>query len=304
MKTRNEVSIITRQQYMAELSKLLSFMFKEDRGEILKEYNDMLDNAEDEQALLESFGSPTKLAVHISRTYGKDDRCAIPAAEPAEKKPEPEQPPAPKVDYVDIIEEIRREKAVEEGIEYTPIFFKEEPAPEEPEEPDIEVEVFEEEAPVEEESPVEEEAPTEEETPVEEEAPAEEETPAEEEAPDEPQKLTVKKTSVGLLVLYLIPAIPIGLALLCVMLAAELAIFAAGAVVLIAAFKLLGFTFSGMDMFADIIICLGVSLGVLAVGVLVMWLGLWLILVSVPGLIRGIVGLGRKLCVREVSVDG
>ena len=52
---------INRQKYMAELSKLLAFMFKEDKEDILAQYNKMLDESDDEQALLESFGSPTKL---------------------------------------------------------------------------------------------------------------------------------------------------------------------------------------------------------------------------------------------------
>ena len=63
-----------RQRYMAELSKLLTFMFKEDRDEILQHYNELLDSAEDEQALLDEFGSPTKLAVTISRTYSREER--------------------------------------------------------------------------------------------------------------------------------------------------------------------------------------------------------------------------------------
>ena len=37
---------------MAELSKLLAFMFKEDKEDILAQYNKMLDESDDEQALL------------------------------------------------------------------------------------------------------------------------------------------------------------------------------------------------------------------------------------------------------------
>ena len=144
------MTLINRQQFMSELSKLLTFMFKEDRSEIIQQYNEMLDNAEDEQAMLESFGSPTRLAVAISRSYQRDERKlsvhadskdgedgeavkvkpVIPtqgkkSSAPIIKPNEPE-PDA----YIDIIEEIRREKAAEEGIEYKPIFFKEEPEPE------------------------------------------------------------------------------------------------------------------------------------------------------------------------------
>lgn len=192
---------INRQRYMAELSRLLAFMFKEDKEDILAKYNKMLDEAEDEQALLEEFGSPTKLAVTISRTYkreerklsveadSKEDAQSAPlefgtkaAEEPAAKEPEPDVP-----SYADIIEEIRREKAAEQGIEYKPIFFNE------PETPAVEESPVVEEAPVEEESPVVEEVPVVEETPVEEEAPAVEEAPVEEEVSVEEEAPAVEE---------------------------------------------------------------------------------------------------------------
>lgn len=195
---------MNRQRYMAELSKLLAFMFKEDKEDILAQYNKMLDEAEDEQAMLESFGSPTRLAVTISRTYKRSERklsveadskddggtgeSAMPFAPAAAKVKEPESAPEETtLSYADIIEEIRREKAQEEGIEYKPIFFNEpepEPMPETPA--------------VEEQPPAEE---TVSETPAETEAPAEaettdeqpEETAAEEETPEEAAPETVEE---------------------------------------------------------------------------------------------------------------
>ena len=369
------MTVINRQQFMSELSKLLTFMFKEDRSEILKQYNDMLDNAEDEQALLESFGSPTRLAVAISRNYQRDERKLSVHADskdgdnteaskvrpviptPAKKASQPILKPREPDEnsYVDIIEEIRREKAAEEGIEYKPIFFKDEKK--------LEPEPGVEEAPVEEpetapEAPVEQaqEMPKEEtdkeeasaqetegaeetadeaaEAPEESEEAAEEETPAEEtpaeEAPvedapaeeaeetdivveieelpadaaeEEREVRTVKKTRIFPLILYVIVSVPIGLVLLLLMLGIELSIFGVGLLGLKLGFELLAFTFSGMQVFADVLICLGATLGVLALGVLVTWLGMWLIIVSVPGLIRGIIKLGKKLCVKEVKID-
>lgn len=195
---------MNRQRYMAELSKLLAFMFKEDKEDILAQYNKMLDEAEDEQAMLESFGSPTRLAVTISRTYKRSERklsveadskddgstgeSTVPFAPAAAKVKEPE--PAPEettLSYADIIEEIRREKAQEEGIEYKPIFFNE-PEPESiPEAPAIE-----EEPPAEEtvaEPPAESEAPAEAE-PTDERP---EETTAEEETHEEAEPETVEE---------------------------------------------------------------------------------------------------------------
>ena len=385
---------------MSELSKLLTFMFKEDRSEIIQQYNEMLDNAEDEQAMLESFGSPTRLAVAISRSYQRDERKLSVHAdskdggsgEAVKVKPViPTQgkkssapivkPNGPAADaYVDIIEEIRREKAAEEGIEYKPIFFKEEPKPEPVAEPEVEEPA--EEAAEETEQPADEadEAPAAEAVAADEEnaendseasdsevqaedadadtaevagdeaeaAPKAQETQADDggeaeaaaeveatqaddggeaeaaaeveaaEPADEtahvlatvfnetpeaaPEK--VRKTNVFALILYIIVSIPVGLVLLLVMLGLELGVLGCGLLGLRVGFSLLSFTFSGMSVFADVLLCFGVNLAVLALGVLVTWLAVWLIIVSVPWLIRGIKNLGRKLCVKEVEIDG
>lgn len=378
------MTLINRQQFMSELSKLLTFMFKEDRSEIIQQYNEMLDNAEDEQAMLESFGSPTRLAVAISRSYQRDERKlsvhadskdggsgenvkvkpVIPTQGVKSSAPivKPNEPAADA--YVDIIEEIRREKAAEEGIEYKPIFFKEDPKPEPAAEPEVEEsaeEAAEETAqPVDEvsENAAEEAATADEENadeaqaeeveaqPEGEPADAEaaetaEQTAGEaEDAPHEaeadegeaeaeaaaeaaepvdetahvlatvfnetpeaaPEK--VRKTNVFALILYIIVSIPVGLVLLLIMLGLELGVLGCGLLGLRVGFGLLSFTFSGMSVLADVLICFGVNIAVLALGVLVTWFAVWLIIVSVPWLIRGIKNLGRKLCVKEVEIDG
>lgn len=378
------MTLINRQQFMSELSKLLTFMFKEDRSEIIQQYNEMLDNAEDEQAMLESFGSPTRLAVAISRSYQRDERKlsvhadskdggsgenvkvkpVIPTQGVKSSAPivKPNEPAADA--YVDIIEEIRREKAAEEGIEYKPIFFKEDPKPEPAAEPEVEESA--EEAAEETAQPVDEvsenaaeeagtadeenadEAQAEEveaqpegepdaaeaaetaEQPADEaedaphEAEADEGGEAEAEAAEaaEPVDETahvlatvfnetpeaapekVRKTNVFALILYIIVSIPVGLVLLLVMLGLELGVLGCGLLGLRVGFGLLSFTFSGMSVLADVLICFGVNIAVLALGVLVTWFAVWLIIVSVPWLIRGIKNLGRKLCVKEVEIDG
>lgn len=387
------MTLINRQQFMSELSKLLTFMFKEDRSEIIQQYNEMLDNAEDEQAMLESFGSPTRLAVAISRSYQRDERKlsvhadskdggsgeavkvkpVIPTQGKKSSAPivKPNEPAADA--YVDIIEEIRREKAAEEGIEYKPIFFKEEPKPEPVAEPEPEVEEQTEDAPEETAQPVNEasEAPAEEAAAADEEnAEGDSEAEAQAEEPDadtaevaegeaeaapeaqeaqadeggeaeadadaeaepeaaepadetaEPADETahvlatvfnetpeakpekVKKTNVFALILYIIVSVPVGLVLLLVMLGLELGVLGCGLLGLRVGFGLLSFTFSGMSVLADTLMCFGVNIAVLALGVLITWFAVWLIIVSVPGLIRGIKNLGRKLCVKEVEIDG
>lgn len=381
------MTLINRQQFMSELSKLLTFMFKEDRSEIIQQYNEMLDNAEDEQAMLESFGSPTRLAVAISRSYQRDERKLSVHAdskdggsgEAVKVKPviptqgvkssvpivKPNEPAADA--YVDIIEEIRREKAAEEGIEYKPIFFKEDPKPEPAAEPEVEEsaeDAGEETAqPVDEasENAAEEAGTADEETadeaqaeeveaqPEGEQADADTAEVAEGEAEDAPQVQAdeggeaeaaadaeaepepeaaepadetahvlatvfnetpeaapekVRKTNVFALILYIIVSVPVGLVLLLVMLGLELGVLGCGLLGLRVGFGLLSFTFSGMSVLADVLICFGVNIAVLALGVLVTWFAVWLIIVSVPWLIRGIKNLGRKLCVKEVEIDG
>ncbi len=380
---------MNRQRYMAELSKLLTFMFKEDKEDILAYYNKMLDEAEDEQALLESFGSPTRLAVTISHSYKRAERkLAVEADSKADKPDEGETSvvpehifvkpvkketaaektpaaPAPGLSYADIIEEIRREKAEEEGVEYTPMFFNEpEKAPEEPEaeeapeeleaeeseEADIEVEIVE--TPAEESEP--EEAEPEEEAP---EADGEAEEAAEDEAEEtteekteepeaeEPQDAeeTVKtedtedteesesaqeraeldavtvfdqldkmqppvetvqyKTNVGLLILYLIFAIPIGLALFFAAVIVALSLLAAGAVLIGLGIKTVGFAFSTFAIFADSILCAGAALVALAVALMLIWLAILILFRGLGGLIAGIKALGVRICVREVTVN-
>lgn len=371
------MTLINRQQFMSELSKLLTFMFKEDRSEIIQQYNEMLDNAEDEQAMLESFGSPTRLAVAISRSYQRDERKlsvhadskdggsgenvkvkpVIPTQGKKSSAPivKPNEPAADA--YVDIIEEIRREKAAEEGIEYKPIFFKEDPKPEPAAEPEVEESAEEaaeetaqpadeasenaaeeagtadeenaDEAQAEGEPDAAEAAEAAEQTAGEAEdapqaqadeggeaeaaAPAEAAEPVDEtahvlatvfnETPEAaPEK--VRKTNVFALILYIIVSVPVGLVLLLVMLGLELGVLGCGLLGLRVGFGLLSFTFSGMSVLADVLICFGVNIAVLALGVLVTWFAVWLIIVSVPWLIRGIKNLGRKLCVKEVEIDG
>lgn len=384
---------MNRQRYMAELSKLLTFMFKEDKEDILAHYNKMLDEAEDEQALLESFGSPTRLAVTISRSYKRTERkLAVEAdskadkpdegetsvepehifVKPVKKETATEKTPAaaaPGLSYADIIEEIRREKAEEEGVEYTPMFFNEpEKTPEEPEaeekteeaekvpeeleaegseEADIEVEIVE--TPAEESAP--EEAEPEEEAPeadgeAEEAAADEAEDTAEEKAEEpeaeEPQDAedTVKtedteesesaqeraeldavtvfdqldkmqppvetvqyKTNVGLLILYLIFAIPIGLALFLAAVIVALSLLAAGAVLIGLGIKTVGFAFSTFAIFADSILCAGAALVALAVALMLIWLAILILFRGLGGLIAGIKALGVRICVREVTVN-
>ena len=89
-----------------------------------------------------------------------------------------------------------------------------------------------------------------------------------------------------------------------IMLGLELAVLAAAAAIVDIGVNILTFALSGIAIIADVLISLGAALVVLAVGLILLWFALWLIIVSVRGLVRGIVSLGKKFCVREVVTDG
>ena len=63
---------INKQKFLAELGKLLTFMYEEDRQRALGMYSRMFDEAKDETALLQSLSSPTKQAVIVARAYNSN----------------------------------------------------------------------------------------------------------------------------------------------------------------------------------------------------------------------------------------
>lgn len=71
---QSEVTDINKQKFLAELGKLLTFMYDEDRLAALEEYGRMFDAARDEQALMQLLISPTRQAVVIARAYNARER--------------------------------------------------------------------------------------------------------------------------------------------------------------------------------------------------------------------------------------
>ena len=66
--------IINRRKYLAELGKLLTFMYEEDRQEALALYEQLFDDAVDETELIRFLGSPTKQAVAVAHAYNASNR--------------------------------------------------------------------------------------------------------------------------------------------------------------------------------------------------------------------------------------
>ncbi len=71
---QSEVTDINKQKFLAELGKLLTFMYDEDRQDALAMYARMFDSAPDEQALIQFLVSPTRQAVVIARAYNARER--------------------------------------------------------------------------------------------------------------------------------------------------------------------------------------------------------------------------------------
>ena len=65
----SEVNVINKQKFLAELAKLLTFMYEDDRQSALRAYADMFDEAADEQALIQALNSPLRQAVEVARAY-------------------------------------------------------------------------------------------------------------------------------------------------------------------------------------------------------------------------------------------
>ena len=91
------MNAINRQKFLAELAKLLTFMYEEDRRYALEMYERMFDIAEDnEQWLLQNLMSPTRQAVIIARSYdAKERKLSVEAEwrEDEEEDPGSETPP-------------------------------------------------------------------------------------------------------------------------------------------------------------------------------------------------------------------
>ena len=379
---QSEVTSINKQKFLAELGKLLTFMYEEDRQRAMGLYSRMFEEAGDEQALIQALISPTRQAVVVARAYNSNlGRLSL----NAETKAAPEDRDENGVpDYVQAIEKVREQAWAAIGVPAAAEEAEEAPAEtEEAEEAPAEVEEAEEapaeaeeaeEAPAEaeevEEAPAEaeeaEEAPAEaeeaEEAPAEteeaEEAPAEteevEEAPAEteeaEEAPAEteeaeeapaaaepdksahegiefftlpeegketPQSDTLldentfnidsdalrkprRKAKPFALILYILLAIPLTICAIAVLLVPAILFLALSVAAIICGVVLVSTAFKGFPVFADIMVVLGVSLVLFALGLLFLWTAIWFIGGAIVGVVHGVAVLCEKWCYKEV----
>ena len=109
-----------------------------------------------------------------------------------------------------------------------------------------------------------------------------------------------RRVSVPLLILFILPAVAAGL--VCVGLLLALAIVTLGMASIFTCVGISGMVAAfGFSVFADILLVFGLALAAAAIGLLLLWTFIWFLAGAIPGVIRGIVGLGRKLCYKEVS---
>ena len=326
-KQESEVELINRQIFLADLGKLLTFMYEEDRTDALAMYSSMFDEAEDEQGLIELLMSPTRQAVVVAHAYDAKERKMQGRSRSVEDASEAD---GGIPDYAVAIEKVRSEAAergllrVEAPDEQVDFFAGSE---EEPEAPDAEEKIESgeeksdglsaenvsenaeaEEVPAGTESIVGDDAG--------EAAEAAEEADVELPELEEPEKTfdytkdipdedgyfePQKEAMVGWLTLFVIFAIPVGL-IACVLMIVLAAVFLALAAATVAAgvFAIRSLL-SGFAVLADILLVGGAAIAALALGLLFLWTAIWCLFGAIPGIVRGIVELGRSWCYKEVA---
>lgn len=263
---------MNKQRFLAELQRLLVFMTEEDRELAIRHYGDIFDAAgeDGEAALVESLGSPTKAAIALSRGYEPGSIKNLPKAPASLRKPkaaltQTEDDPWGDLPTFEI-------PTLEED---TPM-----PEAEQPEEHESEAEA--------ENKPI---SPTPE-------APAwVEDEPDQEAEYDRPMPLGA---GIALLTLVLIA---IGIPLAAITLALMAVCLAPGAAVVLGAYLAAVGGLWCLGYMADAIMMFGLAFLVLAVGLIVLWGGIWLCSRLVKVYAMGVRWLCGELLGRKVTED-
>ena len=293
------MKLINKQKFLAELGKLLTFMYEEDRQKALQMYGRMFDNAVDEHALLQLLVSPTRQAVVVARAYdSKERRLRTVAASREETELSFDENGLDAVPaYLAAIEKINLE-AIETGAvrgagisdDQISLF----PDGEEPEgEPAAEENAAEAEPAADDAGWVTANVDS-----VFSET-AEEETEEYTDEYTEPEK----KPVAGLLIPYILFAVILGLAGTVVLLTAAVLFLLFASAMVILGILIVSSVLSGFAMLADVLVVAGAALIVFALGLLFLWTFVWFLGGAIPGLIRGLAELGRKWCYKEVEEE-
>ena len=301
-------------------------MYEEDRQTALAMYNQLFDEVDDEQGLLQLLVSPTRQAVVIARSYNAKERKLQVHAQSREESDTASDGAAP--EFMGVIESIREEalsrqapKTAEVSADQFSMFEDDffAPTPETPAAPaEAEPEAPAEEAP----APVAEaeaEAPAETAEPAQpEEAEAPAESDEDDSAPvvieeedddeyddeyyDDEEYEPVRKPRVFLLILYILLAVPVGLLGILLLIVPTLLFLVLSGLIITGGVMAVTSAFgSGIAVFADIMVIIGMAFILLALGLLALWIAVWLVGGAMVGLVRGLIHLGGKWCYKEVE---
>ena len=274
-------------------------MYEEDRQTALEMYNQLFDEVDDEQGLLQLLVSPTRQAVVIARSYNAKERKLQVHAQSREESETASDGAAP--EFMGVIESIREEalsrqapKTAEVSADQFSMFEDDffAPTPETPAAP-AEAEP---EAPAEE-SDEDDSAPI----VIEEENVGEYDDEYDEYYDDEEYE-PVRKPRVFLLILYILLAVPVGLlGILLLIVPTLLFLVLAGLIITGGVMAVTSAFSSGIAVFADIMVIIGMAFILLALGLLALWIAVWLVGGAMVGLVRGLIHLGGKWCYKEVE---
>ena len=250
---------------MAEITKLLGFMSSWDRAATLEKYSALLDTYTDEEDIIEMLGTPTKLAIDLARDYVPTPPPAKPAAaEFPEEVPEEVSEEVPEEVPEEVSEEVSEEADAEET------------APD----PDAQARF----------AAVQQALVQQ----------AESAAPEIAEAPTEQKRSAKRRVKPAASVFYAIACILIGLpvAILLIALGVPALMLGTGVIVtaVLTVFSILG----SLSLISDILLLIGGALVAAAIGLLLLWLGLWISLeLGWLWIGRALIPLGQKLCLEK-----
>lgn len=111
----------------------------------------------------------------------------------------------------------------------------------------------------------------------------------------------VRKPRVFLLILYILLAVPVGLLGILLLIVPTLLFLVLAGLIITAGVMAVTSAFSGIAVFADIMVIIGTAFILLALGLLALWIAVWFVGGVMVGLVRGLIHLGGKWCYKEVE---
>lgn len=119
---------------------------------------------------------------------------------------------------------------------------------------------------------------------------------------DDEEYEPVRKPRVFQLILYILLAVPVGLLGILLLIVPTLLFLVLSGLIITGGVMAVTSAFgSGIAVFADIMVIIGMAFILLALGLLALWIAVWLVGGAMVGLVRGLIHLGGKWCYKEVE---